>query len=71
MCEKILQYLQYRGLLLHYFFDKKNKNKMCFVKHECPLNSNFLENGDLDIWPWQMTLALVLKKGFYSKKYIS
>ena len=28
------------------------------------------KNCDLDIWPWLMTLSLVLKKGFYSKEYI-
>ena len=43
-----------------------------FVKPECPCHGHFFENCNLDIWlwPWQITLTLVLKNGLYPKEYI-
>ena len=49
---------------------KKKEKQNVFVKHECPCNGHFFENCDLDIWPWQMTLTFVVKKGFYPKEFL-
>ena len=46
---------------------------MCLWNTNFPYQAILLpapENCDLDIWPWEMTLTLVLKKVFYSKEYI-
>ena len=47
-------------------------NKLCLWNTNAPAKAFFFSKTELDIWPcpWQMTLTLVLKKGFYPREYM-
>ena len=42
----------------------------CVCEPWMPCNGHFFENCDVDIWPWQMTLTLKLRKGFHQGIYM-